>query len=263
MSTNKEVYSTVDFDYWAYKEGLLPPEKALINKYLDKEGKTLEAGTAGGRILLQMEKLGFTSLYGFDYVPGLIEQAKERDTNHSISFTVEDASSLNYDDCCFDQIIYLQQIICLIEDEAARLKAIKEAYRVLKIGGIALFSFLNFDARIRSAMYLPYLAYLRLLRKLRRSNCSIQYLPWLKLGGKFNFSSLIDKEPYVYWYEIEEIYRILKEMKFEVIAIASDYQISQGRMHTSPEKLVKEPLKGMLYVVCKKNEFFVQDLMLK
>jgi len=55
-------------------------------------------------------------------------------------------------DCYFDQIIYLQQIILLIEDEVARLKAIKEAYRVLKIG-VPSFSFLNFDARIRSVKF--------------------------------------------------------------------------------------------------------------
>lgn len=252
MITNKEVYSTVDFDYWADWKDLLSTEKYLIEKYLDKKGKTLEAGTGGGRILLGMKDVGFTSLYGFDYVPELIERARQKDTTHSIDFTVQEASSLNYNSLCFDQIIYLQQMICLIETETVRLKALKEAYRILNIGGTALFSFLNFDARIRNPVYLPYLVYLSLLRKLRLSNRSIQYLPWLKLGGKVNLSSLTDTKPYVYWYKIKEIYQILREINFEVVALGSAYQISKERMHISPETLVKEPIEGMLYLVCKK-----------
>jgi hypothetical protein len=48
---NKEVYRTVEFEAWADKKGLNEDEKYLIVKYLNKNGKTVEAGTAGGRIL--------------------------------------------------------------------------------------------------------------------------------------------------------------------------------------------------------------------
>lgn len=249
---NKEVYNTVEFSLWAYRKGLIPEEKYLLEKYLDKKGKTLEAGTAGGRILLELKDFGFESLYGFDYVPKFIEQARQRDISHSITFEVQDAASLNYDDYCFDQIIYLQQIISLIDNEVGRLKALKEAYRILKSGGNALFSFLSFDVRSRSAAYLPYLMYLRLYRKLRGLNRSIQYLPWLKLGGKFNFSSLLDTGPYVYWYSLQEAQQILREVGFEIVAIGSTYQISQERMHVSLETWANEPIEGMLYFVCKK-----------
>lgn len=47
---NKEVYSTVEFDCWVYKKGLDFPEQYLIENYLHKQAKILEAGTAGGRI---------------------------------------------------------------------------------------------------------------------------------------------------------------------------------------------------------------------
>jgi SAM-dependent methyltransferase len=252
MVNNKEVYAKAEFDYWAEKEGLLNPEKYLIEKYLYRSGKTLEAGTGGGRISLEMKKLGFTSLYAFDYLPSLIERAKQRDTTQSISFRVEDATALSYNDCCFDQIVYLQQIICLIEDELGRLNAIKEAYRILKIGGTAIFSFLNFDARIRHPAYLPYIVYLYLLRQLRGSNRLIQYLPRLKLNGKFKWDSLIDRGAYVYWYKIQEIYQSLREVNFEVIAIGSDLQIKQKIMHSSLERLLQEPMNGTVYFVCKK-----------
>ena len=51
LINNKEVYSTVEFDAWADKKSLNEDEKYLIVKYLKKNEKTVEAGTAGGRIL--------------------------------------------------------------------------------------------------------------------------------------------------------------------------------------------------------------------
>lgn len=249
---NKEVYSTVEFETYASRKNLDPTEKFIIEKYLDKKGKTLEAGTGGGRILLEMKDLGFTSLYGFDYVSELIERAKQRDTSKSICFEVQDATSLSYDSFYFDQIVYLDQIISSIEEEENRMKTFKEAYRILKTGGTGLFSFLSFEARARSNFYLPYLIYLRLLRKLRGSNRSIQYLPWLKHGGKINWSALIDRAPYVYWYKVQEVARLLKEVGFEIVACGSRYQIEQEKLPSSVETLVNEPMTGMLVFVCKK-----------
>lgn len=252
MIDNKTVYSTVEFNSWAYRSGLITAERFLIENYLHKEGKTLEAGTAGGKILFEMKAMGFRSLHGFDFVPEFIEQARNRDITSSINFEVGDAVSLNYDDSSFDQIIYLQQIICCIDDEAARLKALKEARRILKTEGTALFSFLSYEARSKSATYRSYMSYLSLLRKLISSNRAIQYLPWLKLGGRFNFGALLDRGPYVYWYRLEEIYEILSEIGFRVIGIASTRQINEGRMCQSLEALAGEPKEGMLYFVCKK-----------
>lgn len=252
MSNNKQIYSTLEFEDWAYKELLLDEEKYLIENHLDRSGKTLEAGTGGGRILLEMNQMGFTSLCGYDYVPDLIEQAKQRDSSGSICFEVGDATNLKYGDNDFNQIVYLQQILCFIEDSEARLKALKEAYRILEKGGTALFSFLSFHARTSSAVYSVYLMYLRGLRSWRGSTRSLQYLPWLKHGGKINWSAFLDREPYVYWYKLEEADRLLKEVNFEVVAVGSDFQLRQGKIHKSIETLVKEPIEGMLYFVCKK-----------
>jgi SAM-dependent methyltransferase len=252
MMDNKKVFGTVEFDIWANKEKLIEEEKYLIETYLDRTGKTIEAGTAGGRILLEMKQMGFTSLAGYDYVPELIEKAKKRDATQSISFEVQDATSLNYDDASFDHILYLQQIICVIENDSSRLKAMEEAYRILKKGGIALFSFLSFETRVRTPIYQPYLGYLSLIRKLRGSNRSLQYIPWLKLGGKPNWLCLLDRGPYPYWYKLEEADRMIKKVGFQVVAVGSGYQLKQGTMSESIEILANERLEGMLYFVCKK-----------
>jgi SAM-dependent methyltransferase len=196
--------------------------------------------------------MGFTSLAGFDYVPALIDRAIERDPSRSIDFQVGDACDLAYADSSFDQIVYLQQIICLIEQESARLQALKESHRILRSGGTGLFSFLSFESRSSSPIYSSYLAYLKTLRKLRGDKLSIQYLPWMKLGGKFNINSLLDRSPYTYWYRVPEIYDILKSVGFEIVAIGTDPQISADRLKATDRELLAEQLAGMLYVMVKK-----------
>jgi ubiquinone/menaquinone biosynthesis C-methylase UbiE len=249
---NKTVFSTVEFDSWAHRTRLIPAEKFLIENYLVKRGKTLEAGTAGGKILFEMKAMGFDSLHGFDFVPEFIEQARKKDVNHEISFEVGDAVSLKYEDSSFDQLIYLQQIISFIEGEEPRLRALQEAYRILKTGGVAVFSFLSFDIRVTSPLYYSYVTYLRCLRMLRRSSLSIHHLPWLKLGGTPNIGSLFDKGPYGYWYSLSEIHQLLNHVGFKVTALGSTRQIDQGVMKDSYDDLVGEQLAGMLYIVCTK-----------
>jgi ubiquinone/menaquinone biosynthesis C-methylase UbiE len=252
-NSNKELYSSVEFSTWLDLDKLFKEEKYLIEKYLKPDLKTVEAGVNGGRILFEMQKMGFTSLAGFDYVPELIERASECDPSRSIDFQVGDASNLAYADCSFDQIIYLQQIICLIETEPARLQALRESYRILKPGGIGLFSFLSFEARNSHPIYSTYIAYLKTLRKLRGDAVSIQYLPWMKLGGKFNLNSILDRSPYTYWYRVAEIYNILTSVGFEIVAIGTDPQINADSLKATDRELLTENISGMLYFVVKKQ----------
>ena len=124
-TNNKDLYSGVEFSTWLDLQELLSAEKQLIKTYLKPDLATVEAGTNGGRILLNMQALGFKNLAGFDYVPELIDRAIERNPDRSIDFQVQDAVGLDYSDASFDQIIYLQQIICLIENQQDRLKAVQ------------------------------------------------------------------------------------------------------------------------------------------
>lgn len=252
IKTNQEMYSTWEFNRWAYGESLDPDDRFLFEQYLDKDSKTLEAGTGGGRLVLGMQELGFTSLYGFDFVPEFIATARQRDQSHQISFEVQDATHLSYRDDSFDQIVYLQNMISSIEGEANRLEALKEAYRILRHQGIGLFSFLNFYARAQTPMYWLYINYLRLFRLLSGSDRCIQEQPWLKPGGKPNLAALLDRGPYVYWYRVEEMYHLLQGAGFRILALGSSYQIRQGTLPISLEALLNQPIAGGLYFVCSK-----------
>ena len=251
-SSNKELYSGVEFSTWLDLEKLWPAEEYLIEKYLNPNLGVVEAGVNGGRILFKLQQRGFTNLAGFDYVPKLIAKAIERNPDQTIDFQVQDAINLAYSDQQFDQIIYLQQIICLIENREDRLKAVQESYRILKQDGIGLFSVLSFESRSSNIIYSIYFKYLTFLRKLRGEDLSIQYLPWLKLGGKFNFNALLDHPPYTYWYQVTEIYDLLKSVGFEIIGIGTDPQISSDQLKHTDIELLREELSGMLYIVVKK-----------
>ena len=251
-SNNQEVYNSLEFSTWVDKEALLPEESYVIQKYLQPESSTVEAGTNGGRILFQLQKMGFTSLAGFDYVPKLIDVAISRDIERQIDFKVQNAIDLDYADNSFDQIIYLQQIICLIENAPDRTSAVHEAYRMLKPGGTGLFSVLSFESRRSKPIYAAYIAYLTIIRKLRGDERSSQYLPWLMLGGKFNMKAIFDRAPYVYWYTVAEICQLLRSVGFEIAAIGSDRQISTDLMKTSETELPAAELNGTLYIVVKK-----------
>ena len=100
ITDNKTVYSTVEFDSWAKREGLIRSESFLIENYFDSNPiqDTVEAGTAGGRILFDLKRRGFSNLSGFDFVPEFIEQAKKSDSNGKIHFQVMDATRLIYPD---------------------------------------------------------------------------------------------------------------------------------------------------------------------
>lgn len=251
-STNKDLYRSSEFLTWLNNRSLLPAETYLISKYLDPQLATVEAGTNGGRILLGMQDMGFTDLSGFDYVPELIDKAIEQDTKRTIDFQVQDAIKLDYPDHRFDQIIYLMQILCTLEAEAESLKAVKEAYRILKPGGIGLFSVLNFEIRSSQPIFSIYYKYLKILRKLRGDDRSVQSSPWFQLRGKFNFGTITDRPPYTYWYRVTEIYELLKSVGFEIISIGTDPQISADNLKHTDLELLGEELSGTLYIVVKK-----------
>ena len=183
---NRRLFATAAFEQWADRTDLIAPEAFLVDRFLDPRASVIEAGTGGGRILFELRKRGFTDLHGFDYVPRMIEAARRRDRANAIDFTVQDAVDLDHGDASFDQAIYLQQVMSFIEHQDGRDAALREARRILRPGGTALFSFLCFEARMRNPAYAVLARYLHITRRLRARSRSIQYQPWLRHGPRRN-----------------------------------------------------------------------------
>lgn len=250
MSDHRTVFGGVERAYWTEAAGLKPDERALIERYLDPAGSTLEAGSGGGRILGEMRGLGFTSLTGFDFVPELVAEARAAHPSGEISFDVADATHLTYPDESFDQVIYLQQLLSSLESPGDRDRVAREAFRVLRPGGVALFSVLPYEVRSRSRLARPYLAYLRLLRRMRRSHRPDQLLPRMRMRGRPSPGALRDDGPHVYWYRVAEVERELTGAGFRITAIGTTPQVVAGRMPDIAAGLSEASLAGTLYVVC-------------
>jgi SAM-dependent methyltransferase len=250
---NRQFYEETVFGSWVSRSGLTEIESALVDRFLDSDRSTLEAGTGAGRILLSLQERGFGDLHGFDYLPGFIDAARSRDGSQSIDFTVQDAVDLDYPDARFEQAIYLQQVLCFIEGPDDRFRAMHEASRVLQPGGTALFSFLCHECRMKRPLQRTFDKYLRVQRLFRHRDVGLQYQPWLKAAERTNFGALVDRRPYVYWYRFREALDALARARFGITWVGSTAQVASGAWECDPKRLDRSNLEGMLYVACRKG----------
>lgn len=237
---NKNLYSEQLFKVWSEKKELLSIEKYFIKKYLsNKKGKVIEAGTGGGRIIFEIERLGFTNLLAFDYVEKMIafSEEKKKELNSLINFKIADATNLSsFNSNNFDYLIYLQQVLCFMSAESLT-KALKEAHRIGAQDSIYLFSFLNWNSKF----YTPILSMtINFIRVLRREQTDKYKLPWLIIDGKFNWKLLNKNQPQSIWYNEKHIIGILKQYGFSIIESKSKLKSSDkvGHIHIACKKLI-------------------------
>ena len=249
---NRRVFAGSEFPLWAQRSELEPGEQFVIQTFLDSEGRTLEAGCGGGRILLDLQARGFRDLHGFDYLQEFVDAARLRDLQHTIEYRESNASALDYEDASFDQAIYLQQVLCFLENQYDRRHAVEEAFRVLRPGGTIVASFLSYRAQTQNWAYRPSMAYLYCLRKLSSRPISMQYWPWLRRKNVLNLGALLDRGPYIYWMRHREAVDLFRAAGFRLVAVGSDEQVEKGRFFDSLDALKAAPFKGRLYVVCRK-----------
>lgn len=242
---NSDIYANEFLDEWSNKNHFLDSEKYLFKKYLvDKDANILEAGTGGGRLAFHLEKLlnPNKKITSFDIVPQMIERAKLRaeDENSNTDFLVADACDLSqFKNESFSYLLYLQQVLCFIENEDDFNKALKETYRLTQKNGIVLFSFLDYETR--SINPLLSLA-VNKVRFFRKEAIKLQHLPWIKIGKKINFKLFHKNQATCYWVKKNEIVKTLKGLGYEVLEVINDSQVRNR----------KAKRKSMLKVVCKK-----------
>ncbi|HEX9401952.1 MAG TPA: class I SAM-dependent methyltransferase [Anaeromyxobacter sp.] len=248
-----EHYRDVEFEHWSTRSKLNTAEDILLERYLDPRGATVEAGTGGGAILHELRRRGYARLHGFDVVPEMVEAARRRDASGTIDFRVQDAARLEYPDGAFDQALYLAAVLCFVEDSAARSRALREAHRILRPGGTALFSFLCLDGRLRIPAFAAYARYLALLRRVRGALRSPQLLPWLRRRGRPNLRALLDVGPHVYWYRLPEAAAALVAAGFRIVAAGGAAHLQRGEIADDAARLDAGDVGTTVYFVCAKD----------
>lgn len=154
---NKDIKYTKDFYDQVYnikrygeavdEVGLWKSEKIIFNKYINKDNKILDLGCGAGRTTINLYKSGYKNIIGLDLSTNLIQYANNyiKDNNLDINFVVGDATKLEYDDNSFDTVIFSFNGMQCIPGKINRDNVLKEVYRVLKPGGLYIFTAHNRD----------------------------------------------------------------------------------------------------------------------
>lgn len=252
MTEQREHYRGRELDYWASGEGLKPAEAELVERWLDPAQPTLDAGTGGGRIARALVERGFGEVTGFDFAPEMVARARAVDPEGRARYEVADATALPYGDGSFGQAIYLEQVISTIGDPEGRAAALREAARVVRPGGVALFSFVCLESRLASRAQRAYVAYLRGRRRLRRDPRPVQSMPRLRLRGRLGPGALRDSGPYIWWYRAGEAEAALRAAGFELAA--AGFAPDRGALALRPTMAaaVGAGARGILYAATRR-----------
>jgi len=116
-----------------------------ILQRLPETGSVLDVGCANGWSTLQFAADRPLSLRGVDYIPEMIDAARERleelrrHLRGTVEFDVGDALGLAEEDASYDAVVCIRVIINL-GDWEAQVRGLRECLRVLKPGGVFLLS---------------------------------------------------------------------------------------------------------------------------
>lgn len=115
---------------------LMPQEKAIFRHV--QPGKTLDLGCGTGRTTAALQKRGF-NVIGLDISEAMIKEARRLHPHGT--FILGDASNLTrFNDGEFDIVLFTCGGLDLLHPTVQRLSCLREAHRVLKNGGVFIYS---------------------------------------------------------------------------------------------------------------------------
>ncbi len=128
----------------AVRVGLWRSEAALLEKHVPRSARVLELGCGAARVSVGMVKAGWTDLLATDFSPDMVEAARavveSAGVGSGVRCEVADATALPYADASFDAAVFAFNGLLMIPGRDRRKAAMREIARVLRPGGVFLFS---------------------------------------------------------------------------------------------------------------------------
>ena len=128
----------------AVRVGIWASEKVLLERHFAKDQRILELGCGGGRVALGLLQSGYSDVIATDFSPIMVSLARAVLADHVADWEkiveLQDATALTYPDACFDGAIYAFNGLMCLPSRAHRLAALRSIHRVLRPGGILLFT---------------------------------------------------------------------------------------------------------------------------
>ncbi len=128
----------------AVRIGLWASEKTLITKYFHPTDRLLELGCGGGRVALGLLQTGYPHIVATDFSPIMVSLARAVLADHHAEWErcveQQDATALTYPDAEFAGAIFAFNGLMCLPSRAHRLAALRSIHRVLKPGGIFIFT---------------------------------------------------------------------------------------------------------------------------
>ena len=146
-STNKKFWERVAKLYTPMQERknakLYRELCKIISKSLDKNMQVLELACGTGQLTFPLcEKVA--SWEATDFSGKMIGEAKSRSSNSPVTFAIQDAMNLPYEDGRFDTVIIANALHIMPNPD----KALTEIRRVLKTGGLLIAPTFVYDGKI-------------------------------------------------------------------------------------------------------------------
>ncbi|MCB9489504.1 MAG: class I SAM-dependent methyltransferase [Deltaproteobacteria bacterium] len=218
-------------------QGLWDSEMHFVEKYFtNSRARVLDLGCGTGRTTIPLVQRNF-DVIGVDLTPAMIETAVEiaAEKDLTIKYEVGDATRLHYPDGFFDYVLFSNQGWTQIPGRKNRLAALGEIRRVLKSGGIFIFT-THQRAGVRrwTPFWIKQAFRFYVLKRLGFA------IPEMDFGDRFfNRDSTDDRRTYanrqyIHIPTLHEVKSVLEKAGFALLEVNGSMQISRDDVRKYP-----------------------------